>query len=257
MEQLRSQISQLFADMFSNAVVDANSPELVAIHDTCVANLENSVKDPELVEKLRPDYRAGCKRLIMSEDFYDAIQRPNAKLVTEGIERIEKPGVRTSDGQLHELDVLILATGFRVDRFMRPMEVVGRNGRTLEAAWQDGPIAYMAISIPDFPNFFMLNGPNGPVGNFSLIEVAEQQFSYIMQLIEQVRSSSFNEVSASQAATERFEADRKEATKTTIWRSGCNSWYLDADGVPAVWPWTFDRLREELAKPQLDDFEMR
>ena len=83
-------------------------------------------------------------------DFYDAIQRPNAKLVTEGIERIEKSGVRTSDGQLHELDVLILATGFRVDRFMRPMEVIGRNGTTLEDAWKEGPIAYMAISIPDF-----------------------------------------------------------------------------------------------------------
>jgi cation diffusion facilitator CzcD-associated flavoprotein CzcO len=257
MEQLRSQISQLFADMFSNAVVDANSPELVAIHDTCVANLENSVKDPELKEKLRPDYRAGCKRLIMSEDFYDAIQRPNAKLVTEGIKRIEKAGVRTSDGQLHELDVLILATGFRVDRFMRPMEVVGRNGTTLEGAWQDGPIAYMAISIPDFPNFFMLNGPNGPVGNFSLIEVAELQLSYIMQLIEQVRSSSCSELSASREATELFDADRKEAAKTTIWQSGCNSWYLDANGVPAVWPWTFDRLREEMAKPRLSDFEMR
>ena len=257
MEQLRSEISRLFADMFSNAVVDANSPQLVAIHDACVANLENSVKDPELKEKLRPDYRAGCKRLIMSEDFYDAIQRPNAKLVTEGIERIEKSGVRTCDGQLHELDVLILATGFRVDRFMRPMEVVGRNGTTLEDAWQEGPIAYMAISVPDFPNLFMLNGPNGPVGNFSLIEVAELQLSYIMQLIEQVRSSSCNELSASRAATERFDADRKEAAKTTIWQSGCNSWYLDANGVPAVWPWTFDRFREEMAKPRLSDFEMR
>jgi cation diffusion facilitator CzcD-associated flavoprotein CzcO len=257
LEQLRSEISQVFADMFSNAVVDANSPQLVAIHDACVANLENSVTDPELREKLRPDYRAGCKRLIMSEDFYDAIQRPGARLVTEGIERIEPAGVRTRDGQLHELDVLILATGFRVDRFMRPMEVVGRGGTTLEDAWQDGPLAYLAISIPDFPNLFMLNGPNGPVGNFSLIEVAELQFSYIMQLIEQVRSSSCNELSASPEATERFDAERKEATKTTIWRSGCNSWYLDANGVPAVWPWTFDRFREEMAKPRLGDFELR
>ena len=127
--------------MFSNAVVDANSPEPVMIHDAaCVANLENSVKNLELREKLRPDYRAGCKRLIMSDDFYDAIQRPNAKLVTEGIVRIEESGVRTCDGQLHELDVLIFATGFRVDRFMRPIEVVGRDGKTLEVAWRGGPI---------------------------------------------------------------------------------------------------------------------
>jgi cation diffusion facilitator CzcD-associated flavoprotein CzcO len=257
MEQLRSNISRMFADGFSNAVVDATSPQLRAIHDFCVANLENSVKDPELREKLRPNYRAGCKRLVMSENFYDAIQRPNANLVTQGIERIERAGVRTRDGKLHELDVLILATGFRVDRFMRPMEVAGRDGLTLEEAWKKGPIAHMAISIPDFPNFFMLNGPNGPVGNFSLIEVAELQLGYILQLVDQLRSGACTQVSASRAAMERFDADRREATKTTIWQSGCNSWYLDADGVPAVWPWTFDRLREEMAKPRLGDFDMR
>ena len=214
------------------------------------------MKDPVLREKLRPNYRAGCKRLVMSENFYDAIQRPNAKLVTEKIERIEKSGVRTRDGKLHELDVLILATGFRVDRFMRPIEVVGRDGLTLEEAWRKGPIAYMAISIPGFPNLFMLNGPNGPVGNFSLIEVAELQLGYILQLVDQLRSGACEQVSASRAATEQFDAARREATKTTIWQSGCNSWYLDADGVPAVWPWTFDRLREEMAKPRLADFEM-
>ena len=256
LEQLRSDISRFFADGFSNAVVDATSPQLAAIHALCVANLENSVKDPKLREKLRPNYRAGCKRLVMSENFYDAIQRPNAKLVSEAIQRVEESGVRTRDGRLHELDVLILATGFRVDRFMRPMEVVGRNGITLEEAWQKGPIAYMAISIPEFPNLFMLNGPNGPVGNFSLIEVAELQLGYILQLVAELRSGKCKQVSASRAATERFDADRREAAKKTIWQSGCNSWYLDANGVPGVWPWTFDRLREEMAKPQLSHFEL-
>ena len=156
------EIARMFTDGFANHLADLSSPQLQAIHDACVANLENSVKDPVLREKLRPDYRAACKRLIMSENFYDAIQRPNARLVTEGIERVEKSGVRTRDGKLHELDVLVLATGFRVDRFMRPMEVVGRNGTALEEVWKDGPYAYMAISVPDFPNLFMLNGPNSP-----------------------------------------------------------------------------------------------
>jgi cation diffusion facilitator CzcD-associated flavoprotein CzcO len=222
----------------------------------CVANLNNSVTDPELREKLRPDYRAGCKRLVLSQGFYDAIQRPNAKLVTEGIEAVEASGVRTRDGKLHELDVLILATGFRVDRFMRPMNVVGRGGVALEEVWKEGPYAYMAISIPEFPNLFMLNGPNGPVGNFSLIDVAEMQFSYIMQLVEQVRSGACRYVSASHEAMNQFDAERKEAAKKTIWQSGCNSWYLDAHGVPAVWPWTFDRLTEELAAPRLGDYEL-
>jgi cation diffusion facilitator CzcD-associated flavoprotein CzcO len=137
------------------------------------------------------------------------------------------------------------------------MEVVGRNGTTLGEIWSERPAAYMAISIPDFPNFFMLNGPNGPVGNFSLIEVAELQFAYIMQLIELVRSKSCREVSASRTALERFDSDRLEAAKKTIWQSGCSSWYLDDRGVPAVWPWTFDRFREEMAEPRLSDFELR
>lgn len=257
MAQLRSEMSHLMIDGFSNALVDANSPQLQAIHDACVGNLENSVKDPALREKLRPDYRAACKRLIMSADFYDAIQRPNARLVTEGIERMEPSGLRTRDGQLHELDVLIFATGFRVDSFMRPMRIVGRNGTVLDDVWKRGPFAYMAIAIPEFPNFFMLNGPNGPVGNFSLIDVVELQFGYIMQLIEQVRSGACCEVSVSRAAADRFDAERLEAAKTTIWKSGCKSWYLDANGVPTAWPWTFDRFGEEMAKPRLDDFEMR
>ena len=103
LREIRAEISRSFADNFSNAVIDANSEQLRLIEDTCRANLENSVRDPELREKLRPDYRAACKRLVISEDFYEAIQRPNAELVTEGIERIEKNGIRTRDGRIHEL----------------------------------------------------------------------------------------------------------------------------------------------------------
>ncbi len=256
LESLRSEISQLFADGFSNAVVDANSPQLAAIEAACRLNLETNVKDPVLREKLRPDYRAACKRLIMSEDFYEAIQRPNVELVTEGIDRVEEPGVLTVDGKLHQLDILVLATGFRVDRFMRPMEVIGRNGVSLEDAWAKRPSAYMAISIPDFPNLFMLNGPNGPVGNFSLIEVAELQFDYVMQLVELIRTGRCTEVSASQEATDRFETSRVEAAKKTVWQTGCRSWYLDDRGVPAAWPWSFNRFREEMATPHFSEYEL-
>jgi cation diffusion facilitator CzcD-associated flavoprotein CzcO len=256
-EKIRTEVATMYIDGFSNHLSDMNSAQLRVIHEFCQANLENNVRDPELREKLRPDYRAGCKRVVMSETFYDAIQRPNARLVTEGIERIEKAGVRTRDGKLHELDVLVLATGFRVDRFMRPMEVLGRNRTSLESRWKRGPTAYMAISIPDFPNLFMLNGPNAPVGNFSLIEVAELQFAYILKLIEQVRSGSCSEISVSAAAMQSFDAERKEAAKNTIWASGCKSWYLDDDNLPTAWPWTYDRFRKEMREPRLDDYEMR
>jgi cation diffusion facilitator CzcD-associated flavoprotein CzcO len=252
MRQLHRNLSTLFAQGFSNAVVDAASPQMKAIEEACRANLESSITDPVLREQLRPSYRAACKRLIISPDFYQAIQKPNAELVTEGIERVERGGVRTRDGRLIELDVLVLATGFRADRFVRPMHVAGPGGQSLDERWSKRPDAYLSIAVPGFPNFFMLNGPNGPVGNFSLIEVAELQMAYILQLVEPLRAGRCREISPTPEATARFEAARVEAAKRTVWTTGCRSWYLDDRGIPAVWPWTFDRFREEMARPQLE-----
>lgn len=253
---LRDGLSQMFADNFSNAVVDAGSPQMQLIEQACRANLESSVADPVLREKLRPSYRAACKRLIVSEDFYQAIQKPNAELVTDGIERVEAAGVRTRDGRLHELDVLVLATGFRADRFLRPMQVVGRGGVSLDDVWAKRPSAYLSVSIPEFPNLFMLNGPNGPVGNFSLIEVAELQLAYVLQLVAEADRAGFREICASHAASERFDDERVAAARNTVWSTGCRSWYLDDRGIPAAWPWTFDRFREAMASPVLADFQM-
>jgi cation diffusion facilitator CzcD-associated flavoprotein CzcO len=252
---LRDQLSALFAESFSNAVVDANSPQMQALAEICLANLETNVHDPALRERLRPSYRAACKRLIISPDFYACIQRPNAELVTDAIDRVEPGGVRTRDGRLHELDVLVLATGFRADRFMRPMQVSGRNGARLDDVWAKRPIAYLSVSIPDFPNLFMLNGPNGPVGNFSLIEVAELQMGYILELVAHLRDGRCRAIAPSAAATAAFDAARVEAAKNTVWITGCRSWYLDDRGIPAVWPWTFDRFREAMAAPDLAAYE--
>jgi cation diffusion facilitator CzcD-associated flavoprotein CzcO len=252
---LHAQLSDLF-DGFSGAVVDAESPQMKWIEDTCLANLEKSVTDPVLRERLRPTYRAACKRLIVSPDFYAAMQQPNAELVTEAVARIEPAGVRTADDALHELDVLVLATGFKVDAFVRPIEVTGRNGTSLDEAWAKRPEAYLAISVPDFPNFFMLNGPNGPVGNFSLIQVAELQVGYILQLVEHIRTGACRHVSATHDALAAFEVARVEAARRTVWATGCRSWYLDDRGVPAAWPWPFTRFREEMAAPRLDAFDM-
>jgi cation diffusion facilitator CzcD-associated flavoprotein CzcO len=249
-------LSRLF-DLFSGTVVDAESPGMHMIEDACRKNLEENVADPEFRERLRPDYRAACKRLIISPNFYEAIQEPNAELVTDKIVGVEAGGVRTADGRLHELDVLVLATGFKADAFVRPMAVTGRSGRSIDEVWADGPQAYLAISIPDFPNFFMVNGPNGPVGNFSLIQVAELQVAYILQLVDRIRSGDCREICATRAALEEFEVARVEATKRTIWATGCRSWYLDQRGIPSAWPWPFQRFREVMDEPDWDAYDVR
>jgi cation diffusion facilitator CzcD-associated flavoprotein CzcO len=256
MKDLHARLAEMFG-IFANAVVDAESPEIKMIEAACRANLEDNVRDPELRERLRPDYRAACKRLIISENFYDAIQQPNADVVDSRIVRVEPEGVRTKDGVLHELDVLVLATGFKADAFMRPLKVAGRNGHTLARDWEHRPNAYLSISVPDYPNFFMVNGPNGPVGNFSLIEVAELQFEYIMQLVDRLRSGECTEISATRAAMDAHEDARVEAAKNTVWVTGCRSWYLDDRGVPATWPWSFARFRQEMAAPQLHAYDLR
>ncbi|MGH9017072.1 MAG: flavin-containing monooxygenase [Acidimicrobiales bacterium] len=256
MESVRTTVAEMF-DHFSGGIIKADSPEMKMIEQFCLDNLENSVTDPELRERLRPDYRAACKRLIVSTNFYEAIQKPNAELVTAGIEAVEPAGVRTVDGARHDVDMLVLATGFHVDAFVRPVSVVGRGGIDLDDVWSARPGAYLSISVPEFPNFFMLNGPNGPVGNFSLVEVAELQLGYILQLVDRLRSGAAGQISATTAALDALEEARVEASRSTIWSTGCSSWYLDDRGVPAVWPWPFSQFRTEMAAPKWDAFDVR
>ncbi len=255
LRNLHEELSQNFNDGFGTSVLDGNSEMVQGIQDTCTEHLDTVIEDPELRERLRPNYRAACKRLVVSHNFYEAIQHPNAELVTDDIVRIEPTGVRTADGRLHELDVLALATGFQVDRFMRPMTIRGRDGVLLDDVWKDRPSAYMAVGVPGFPNFFMLNGPNSPVGNFSLVQTAEMQFGYVMDLVEKVRTGELGYAMPTAEAAHRFEEERVEAAKKTVWATGCRSWYLDDRGIPFAWPFPFSRFRKEMAAPVLADFE--
>jgi len=247
--------AQRFVDTFAEAVI-GNDAELGKIEAACRTNLEENVRDPELRRKLTPNYRAACKRLIMSEEFYPAMQKPGVHLVTDGIERIEAGGVRTRDGRFHGLDVLVLATGFDGHAFLRPMEVVGTDGQTLADAWSQANEAYRSVAVPGFPNFFMLVGPNSPIGNFSVIQISELEIGYILQLADLVRSGRCQAIAPSAKATQRFNADLREAMKGTVWVSGCRSWYLDRNGNPALWPWSFDRFRDEMRTPDLADFAL-
>lgn len=254
LHQLHETMAQEFNDGFATSILDAESGMVESIEARCSEALQQ-IADPVLREKLQPDYRAACKRLVVSHNFYDAVQQPSVDIVTEPVTQVEPTGVRTADGTLHELDVLVLATGFHVDRFMRPMTIEGRGGVLLDDVWAERPTAYLAVGVPGFPNFFMLNGPNSPVGNFSLIQTAELQFAYVMKLIDEVVAGRLPVAVCTEEAASTFDAERVEAAKKTVWATGCRSWYLDDRGIPFAWPFSFERFRNEMAAPRLSDYE--
>jgi cation diffusion facilitator CzcD-associated flavoprotein CzcO len=241
---------------FTAAIIDLDSPELSEIQAIVERNLQENIRDPQLRETLRPDYRAACKRMVFSAHYYAAVQEPNVEVARGAIERVEANGVRMKDGRFHELDVLVLATGFRVDQFVRPMVVEGQGGHSIDQLWAEHPRAYYAVTVPGFPNFFLLNGPTGPVGNFTLIDIAEAQWDYVDQLTDLLRAGLCDAIAPSMAALEDYEARRTEAAKRTVFASGCSSWYLDKEGVPQVWPWSFDYFQQVMAKPNLEDYEL-
>lgn len=223
----------------------------------CRLNLRLGVRDPELRRRLTPDYQPMCKRLVMSAEFYPAMQRPGVELVTEAIERVEPAGIVTADGRRHDVDVIVFATGFDAHAYLRPMEVVGEDGVTLEEAWAGGPRAYRTVALPGFPNLFTMMGPHSPIGNHSLIAIAETQAEYIAQWVSRLRTGRVRAAAPTAEATDRFNAEMREAMPGTVWTTGCNSWYLGPDGVPELWPWTPGRHRALLREPELEHFTVR
>ena len=223
----------------------------------CKHNLESKVKDPVLREKLRPDYQAACKRLIIANGFYEAITRDNAELVTEGIECVESKGIRTSDGRLHELDILVIATGFHAHNFMRPMEMTGIDGVTLKQSWSAGAFAHKTLTVPGFPNMFMLTGPNSPIGNFSLININEHQINYITQLIRMWMANEVDEFEPKAELTKQYNEELQASMTGTVWMAGCKSWYFDEFGKLAMWPWPMEKFWDEMAAPKTEEFHMR
>jgi cation diffusion facilitator CzcD-associated flavoprotein CzcO len=215
------------------------------------------VPDPVLRASLTPDYDATCKRLILCSDFYPAISRPNAHLVTEGIRRVEPGGVRTTDGRLHELDVLVLATGFNAAAFILPTRVTGAGGVDLERRWAGSPRALRAVALPDFPNFWMLEGPTGPVGNLSLITISEHQVDYIISMLDRMKANGLSAIAARQSAFDNYNNAMGEAIKRTTWYTGgCDSWYIDKSGVPNLYPWDPARYLKEMHRPDFSEYHL-
>lgn len=251
---------QYLADRFNTVFADAVSGNNPAAYEemarSCENNLQSSISDPELRAKLTPDYKVGCKRLVVSDRFYHAIQQPHAHLATEAIMRIEPEGVRTDDGRLHLLDQIIFATGFHAHNLCHPIRIVGREGHRLAEQWAGGNVAYRSVAVPGFPNFFLIGGPNSPIGNFSYLLTAETQARYVAQLARLIKDGETCVIEPDAEVTDRYNNELRSAMQGTIWTSGCDSWYFDPHGRVASYPWSYTRFAEEMRSPALGDFRL-
>ena len=196
-------------------------------------HMERQIADPELRALLTPDYTIGCKRILLSSDYYPALQRPNVDLITEHITELNETGVVTADGAAHPADVIIYGTGFKVVGALAGLNVTGRDGRALE-----GIEAYHGVTADGFPNFFMLLGPNTGLGHTSVVFMIESQVQHIMSCLRILARDKAGTIEVSAAAQRRFNSGLQRRLRRAVWSAGgCRSWYLDTDGVNrALWP---------------------
>lgn len=195
------------------------------------------VTDPDKLRDLIPDYQIGCKRILISNDWYPAVNQSNVSLVTDNIERIDTDGVVTDDGQHHQVDAIVCGTGFKASEFLAPMRITGRNGQSLNDAWQSGASAFKGITVSGFPNLFMLYGPNTNLAHNSIVFMLESQIRYVLDALRALKKYPGSAMDVRQDRQERFSAVVQHGLEHSVWSSGCTSWYLDANGKNTVnWP---------------------
>ncbi|MEM8500284.1 MAG: NAD(P)/FAD-dependent oxidoreductase [Pseudomonadota bacterium] len=239
----------LVQKVFINATVGKWLPNKI-MNGLCRLHLRR-IRDRALRAKLTPDYAVGCKRLVINTTFYPAIQKPNAHLITEGIAGIEEKGVRTQDGRLHECEVLIYSTGFHNFNYMRPMELVGRDGHTIEDSWGAGHYpSHRSVLLEHFPNFILMLGPGTPVGNNTIIGIAERQMGYVLKLVELWRTEQLDAIEPTAEAVSAFGDYIARGMSKTVWVGGCQSWYLDASGQPTIFPYDWSEFLRMTEAPE-------
>ncbi|MFB7718340.1 flavin-containing monooxygenase [Nocardia sp. NPDC056100] len=190
----------------------------------CRWNLR-TVSDPEARRALLPSYEVGCNRILTSNDYYATLNRPNTGLCASPITDVRPRALITEDGRIHHADTIILATGFRSHDFVAPMRVIGPGGLSLREAWSDRPHAYLGLTVPGFPNFFLMYGPNTNVGSGSIVHMLESQMNYIVSAVEQAATSHYLDVRAD--LLEQFDRTTQDRLERTVWNTGgCNSWYI-------------------------------
>ncbi|MEQ9478842.1 MAG: NAD(P)/FAD-dependent oxidoreductase [Algiphilus sp.] len=223
------------ADLSTDVFDEGDSPMHSLFLRVTRWHLERQVKDPELRRKLTPDYPIGCKRVLFSSDYYPALQRENVHLETQGIDHIHANGIRTKDGRDHDCDVLIWGTGFKATEFLAPIRFIGRGGVDLHEQWARGAEAYLGITVPDFPNLFLMYGPNTNLGGNSIIVMIESQMRYLADALERLRHHRL--LAVKPEAAQSFNQQLQERLSHTVWAGGCSSWYQTADGrITNNWP---------------------
>jgi len=200
--------------------------------------LDRQVPDPDLRAKLTPSYRIGCKRILLSDDYYPALMRPNVELVTSPVVEVRPHSVVDADGREHDVDTLIFGTGFHVTDQPIAARVRGRDGRLLSDVWGPSPQAYLGTTVPGFPNLFLLLGPNTVLGHTSVVYMIEAQLAYVLDAIRLMDARRVTSVDVRPAVVEAFNAAIQAELRDTVWNAGgCKSWYLDAAGRnSSLWP---------------------
>lgn len=193
-------------------------------------HIRDSLPDREMRRKVTPGYHIGCKRVLISNDWYPMLRRDNVELVTETIEAITPRGVRTRDGVEREFDAIVLATGFRVPAAAAPFDIRGRGGRALNEAWRRGAEAYKGVTVSGFPNLFLLMGPNTGPGHTSVLIYTEKQMDYAIKAIRYMDRRGLKWLDVHGSVQDRFNRMLQRRMKHTVWTSGCSSWYLAPDG---------------------------
>ncbi len=215
------------------------------------------LRDPALRRKLIPNYRIGCKRILLTRDWLPTLARPNVELVTDDVTEITESGVRSADGKTREVDAIIFGTGFAATQFLTPMRVSGRGGIELHETWKDGAEAYLGMAVAGFPNFFMLYGPNTNVGSGSIIFMLECQQRYIVRMLQQRRAQKMGPLEVKAGAQSAYVQEILQRSAKTTFEGGCHSWYTTESGRNTNnWIGLMGEFKRRTAEPVMSDYQV-
>jgi cation diffusion facilitator CzcD-associated flavoprotein CzcO len=219
-------------------------------------HLQRQMPDAGKRAQLQPDYPMGCKRILISNDYFPALAQANVEIVDSAIGEVREHALVTADGREHPCDVLIYGTGFTASDFLAPMRIRGLDGLELNQAWQDGAEAYKGISVSGFPNLFLLYGPNTNLGHNSILYMLESQFAYVLGCLRALRGQGLRYIDLKPAAQRRYNQHLQAETQRTIWAQGCHSWYQTAAGKHTNnWPGYTFTYRQQTRMPELTDYD--